>query len=505
MLRFKVFHNRKPAESVLLDGAYLLGSDGVPLRAELSFGDGEIRCSKRAAGPAALCLPWPIEGYGRLMLETTRLSERETPYHLHVELARGRLMKISHKREDWGLYDYSDGAEYYRQIDEAKAPLIDAITATDDATAAELADQSLAAAVRVGEELSLFHADIFLARRKATGQFVKRPLGVTVLLNRGDDPYRRYLPPGFDFAVLPTHWRDVEPRSGTQRWETLDLWVNWLAQHKLHVRGAPLVSLERLALPDWAVPEAADYENFRDLLLGHAMRLVKRFAHRVQSWEVVHGIHAFNTFHMTFEQLMELTRLAALIVKQNAPRSASIVTVVLPWGEYYARDIRTIPPLLYADMCVQSGFHFDAFGLEFQFGVPVEGMLVRDMMQVSALLDRFAAFNKPLHVTAVAVPSTVMSNRGPESLLAGGGQWREPWSEGLQARWLRQFYEIAFSKPFVETIAWRDLSDSQGRIIPTGGLLHADLTPKPAFESLLDFRRSILGDRPGRHARDRAD
>lgn len=496
MLRFKVFQNGRPASQVTLDGAYLIGSDGVPLRAEISFTGGEVRCLKRSAGPAALCLLWPIEGYGRLLLETTRLAEREAPYNLHVELARGRLMKISHKREDWGLYDYSEGAEYYRQVDEAKAPLIEAITCGDEATAAKLADRSLAESVRVGESLSLFHADIFLKRRRQTGQFVKRPFGVGVGLARSDDVYRRWLTPAFDFAVLPTHWREIEPQEGHLRWDALDLWVNWLAQHKLHVRGAPLVSLERVSVPDWAVSQATDYETFRDLLLSHAQRMVKRFAHRVQSWEVVHGVHAYNTFHMTFEQLMELTRLSALIIKQNAPRSASIVSIVLPWGEYYARDIRSIPPLLYADMCVQSGFHFDAFGIDFQFGVPYEGMLVRDLLQVSALLDRFAQFNKPLHITAAAVPSAVAPTKAGDPALAGGGEWQAPWSPEVQSRWLRQFYEIAFSKPFVETVSWRDLADTPGRLIPSGGLITAELAGKPACDQLLDLRRTLLGDRP---------
>src|SRR5262249_4145826 len=158
----------------------LVGADGVPVPAQIGFVDGEIRCSKRSPGPAGLALLWPIEGYGRLMLETARLVERETAYNMHVELARGRLMRISQKREDWGLYDWGGGADFYRRIDEAKALLVEAITAESDLTASALADAALKAAVAVGEELSLFHADIFLKRRKAASQFVKRPFGMGV-------------------------------------------------------------------------------------------------------------------------------------------------------------------------------------------------------------------------------------------------------------------------------------------------------------------------------------
>ncbi len=501
MLRFRVFENGKPASSVCLDGAYVVGSDGVPLIAQLSFGDGEIRCVKRAAGPAGLNLLWPVDGFGRLMLETARLQERDAPYNLHVELARGRLMRISQKREDWGLYDYADGADLYRRVDEAKALLVEAITAPNDAAAAAKADASLRTAAAVGEELSLFHADLFLQRRRATGGFVKRPFGVGVQANRGDDAYRERLKPAFDFAVLPTLWREIEPRSGSPRWDPLDLWVNWLGQHRVHVRGSPLISLDRLYLPDWVVSEQVNYDDLREALLTHAAQLVRRFSHRVQSWEVVHGIHANNSLHLSLDQLMDLTRMSSLVVKQHAPRATAIVGVVVPWGEYYARDVRTIPPLLYADMCVQSGFHFDAFGLHFVFGAPQEGMLVRDMLQISSMLDRFANFNKPLHVSAAVAPSSVIPGRGGDSPVAGGGVWHAEWSEEVQARWLERLLSIAFSKPFVETVAWRDLVDNSGRIPPTGGLLRSDLTPKPAYDRLLEIRRHLIGDRTSQRSR----
>ena len=70
MLRFKVFENGRPAASAFTDGSYLVGSDGVPLPAQIGFVEGEIRCNKRAPGPAGLNLLWNVEGYGRLMLET---------------------------------------------------------------------------------------------------------------------------------------------------------------------------------------------------------------------------------------------------------------------------------------------------------------------------------------------------------------------------------------------------------------------------------------------------
>src|SRR5208337_1573176 len=91
MLRFRVYKEGQVPPDLDLSTAYLVGSDNVPIRGEFSYSNGEIFCRKRAAGPAALTLLWDLKGFGNVMLETTRLPEREEPYILSLELARGRV------------------------------------------------------------------------------------------------------------------------------------------------------------------------------------------------------------------------------------------------------------------------------------------------------------------------------------------------------------------------------------------------------------------------------
>jgi hypothetical protein len=180
------------------------------------------------------------------------------------------------------------------------------------------------------------------------------------------------------------------------------------------------------------------------------------------------------------------------------------IDLVAPWGEYYARNQRTIPPLLYADMAIQSGINFDGFGLQFYFGVGVDGMFVRDFFQISNLLDRFSSLGRPLHVTAVQVPSAMEAHKddawGGQMSVARGGMWREEWSEKLQSRWLRHFYELALSKPMVESVTWRKLSDHADHHVPFGGLLRADMSPKPAFDELTAMRQDLLNNGRGGRA-----
>ncbi len=481
MLRFVVNRDGNPVREMDLAGAYLVGSDGVPLRAELEFHDSQVVCAKRADGPAALALLYPVPGCGTMLLETSRLMDREQPYNLPLELARGRLMRISLKREDWGLFDFEGVEPLNSEYERGRDLLVEALQAEGHAQQSQLGDKALQVALATGEKLSRFHADLFLTRRKQIHAFTRRTLGVAIDLANGREAYRQAVKDGFDFAYLPIAWRALEPKPGELNWRSFDAWIEWLTKSRIPVRVGPLVSFHESCVPPWLAGQN-NFETIRNSFFEHIRRVIDRYGNYVFQWDVISGIHADNAFDFNFEQLMEITRVAAALVKQLAPKAQTLIDLVSPWGEYYARNQRTIPPMLYADMIVQSGVAFDGLGARFVFGQPADGMFVRDMFQVSEKLDRLGSLGKPIHVTGVQVPSALPTQT------SAAGCWRKPWDETVQAAWLREFYTIALSKPFVETITWLDLADRPGS---AGGLLHEDLSPKPSLKIHKEFRAEI--------------
>ncbi len=239
-----------------------------------------------------------------------------------------------------------------------------------------------------------------------------------------------------------------------------------------------------------------DYDTLREVIYEHLSKVVKRYARQVRTWSVVSGLHAFNNFNLTFEQIMELTRMCCMLVKKLAPRSQVMIETVMPWGEYYARNQRTIPPQLYADMAVQSAIQADMFGIQMFMGVPRDGYYVRDLMQISAMLDEYVSLHKPIRITACAVPSEITAD--PQDQWEGqhppeeAGAWHSPWSQRLQAEWLQAFYRIVISKPYVDAICWRDLCDGPGQPVAHGGLCTSDLEPKLAYKELRNFRLKLV-------------
>ena len=95
--------------------------------------------------------------------------------------------------------------------------------------------------------------------------------------------------------------------------------------------------------------------------------------------------------------------------------------------------------------------------------------------RVGTILDRYATLGKELHIT--------------EFTPASGGEpmtethVRGVWDEAAQADYAVKFYKVCFAHPAMRAITWWDLSD-RNSWRKGGGMLRADMTPKPVYELL---------------------
>lgn len=474
-----------------LRGAHLLGTDGIPARGAVRLENSVVHIDTRVQEPLALSLLWSSAGFGTVQLETTRLPAREAPYALSLELARHRLMRINLKREEWGLYDYPGMEDIAAEIDVARDLFLKALEARDPQQAAELGDQALTRSLIASEDMTQFHAGVFLGRRTQARGFGHPFLGATVPSGLPDPGLMKHVGGAFDFARVPLVWRNVQPGEHKFEFSITDDWVKACRAAKLPIQGGPLLAFGVQSLPDWMYI----WENDPESIIGCAEEFirttVKRYAKDVRSWLVASGLHATDALSLNFEHIIEMTRMAATITRKHAPNSQIIIDLTQPWGEYFARNPRTVPPLLYAEMVNQTGIPFDAFGLQFLFGIDADGYHLRDLLQVSALLDRLANLGKPMHITAVSAPSAC--DPGKPGGFDRGGQWRKPWSPQSQADWLVAFSEVVLSKPFVESVCLHTLADGVGDGLPACGVLAENLTPKVAVERLAELRRRLRG------------
>ena len=503
MLKFLVFEGDEPAGDWPLRNTYLLGGDGTPvMRGEVSFEAGAIIAEKREAGAAALVLQHEVAELGELTLQTCLLPERDDAYLLSVELARHRVMLLYTHLEEWGLFELEPEHPVAQRTEEARRLFIEALSvAGEDVLAAErLARQSLAIALDASEELALTHSQILLNRRRRSGTMPAQAIGCVAPFEMSSDRVLRQALPGHvDFLHLPTPWKTLAPEEGDYNWAVMDAWVRWARRQEMPIVAGPLLSFDTFNLPDWLFIWEHDYETVRDLAYEHIDRVVTRYKDHVQTWYVASGLHLNRHIAFNFEQLMELTRMAAMRVKKVAPKAKTVIELREPFGEYYAGNARSIPPLTYADLVVQAQINFDAFGLQYLMGQAQPGQYARDLMQVSTLIEHYLGFGKPVHFTAGAPsePVTQVMIADPdasEPVDDNSGYWRRPWSGQVQGHWLEAVFQVALSKPGIESVTWQEFKDHPAMALPLSGLMSEALEPKEAFGRLISFRKSLTAD-----------
>jgi hypothetical protein len=489
-VKFQIFRNGKVVDKFTLCGAYLFGGDGIGIRrAQISFKNGFVECEKPNLETAGLALLWPIEGFGKVLLPTTCLPEREQPYNLNVEIARAKLMQIINKREDWLFLNNTEVLEDL--LNEAQDLFIKAVqNISTPSQASKLADESLKKAIVSSEKLAIKQAESLFNTRAANHSLGRGCFGCRIDPEQIDNPiYVARLLELFGSVTIPINWARIEPRKGEFDFSTIDKCVELLSKKKLTLSAGPLLFFSKESLPKWLLRSGAGFEKIREMAYRFASDVVARYCGYIRAWYVISGLNAFNHFGFGFEQILEMTRAANMAVKQACDRALKIVEVRNPWGEYYMTTPNSIPPLVYMDMVVQSGIHFDAFGLQVRFGKNQTGMHVRDMMQISAILDYFGPIAKPLYMTGVEVPS-----RDGSGLYDGkvAGIWHGQWNESRQGQWIEQFYKIALSKQFVNSVTYANLIDEPDGTVHNSGLLTSELEPKDSFKALKKLHDSIF-------------
>ncbi len=579
MFSFAVFDSAgMPRDSFSLRAEHLIGNDEMPTPAEIRFEAGCIRCTKTGPEAAGICLlvdvpapplvppspgvpalPAPSPGLGQLMLRTCFLPKREEPYLLSLELARHRIMLVLNKLEEWGMFELSSDHPAMVQIETARLKFGEALVAdragapltpgqaSPRAWADKLAWEALAIALDVSEKLSLIHAVREIPLRLSgkmfeeakarytkligdpppSGQHVVVPgmgtavvpgspqVGVAINPGQFSDPLQKAAA-GLDFVHMPVRWSDLEPAEGKLSFGSTDRWIEWAVRTaKIPVSAGPILDLRASCLPEWIYIWENDYETLRDMMVEHITQVVTRYRRTVNRWTVCSGLHVNSNVKLSYEQIMDLTKVCILLTKKIHPQSKVIVEIQEPWGEYFASDRKSLPPTFYAESVLNLGLGVDGLGLRLQVGASASGQAARDLMTISALIDRYSAMERPLHITAVGAPSAATTVPSPSAAPAkpaikdddeddqvviqtrehDAGRWRAPWSDSVQAEWLADVFSMLASKPSVQSICWQDLADtppsSRSPEMAFGGILNAAGGAKLSAQRLTQVLQSL--------------
>jgi Glycosyl hydrolase family 10 len=309
-IKFEIYRDGKKAEKFEPVAAMAMGPESVPMPGQVTFTDGLLSIRRTEEHPAGVALLWDAGETGCYHLDTTRVAPRDKPYNLNVELARSRLMKIVQKQEDWNLFDFPRAEGYLARFHDAQNLFAEALGKLDNGPeAAKAADASLSASIQLSEELANFHADLLLNRRRQSNALPKHIFGCRIDPTIQNQKYKDTMSDNFDYGILPMSWKQLQPEEGVFNTEPIDEWVEHFARKRVPMVVGPLVDLSDQNVPDWMFIWEHDFETLRELAYDYVKKVVQRYRKHVSAWNVVSGLHTNSAFTLTFEQIIELTRL----------------------------------------------------------------------------------------------------------------------------------------------------------------------------------------------------
>jgi Glycosyl hydrolase family 10 len=468
------------------------GQDNMPYPTEATVEAERLVLTRTVEESGMIQAPWRIEGVGQLMSSSATLMERPTPYHLPIELARGKINQVRSQSCDWVMGGLTMPESLSQHIRLATLAFGQALMQLPDGTALSQVESALREAYLAAHELVLAYIEQVFAIRH--GRQAQLDTGLSCRLNSPDPEQAssQLFKEAFNAVTLPFDWRDIEPSPGHHDWEQTDRRVSWALNQGLKLIGGPLIDFDGSNLPDWLWSGQIDLNDFCRLVCDHVEKVVSRYHTHVRAWQITSGSNCAGVLARRDEELIWLTLRIAEAVRRVNPVLEVIVGLAQPWGDYLAEQERSKTPFIFADDLLRTGIKPSALDLEVVMGISPRGSYCRDLLETSRLLDLYALLGVPIQVT-LGYPSAVsVSDQSCCEQRVNLGYWRSGYSEATQADWAAMFTSLAACKGFVRGVQWAHWSDEVPHQFPNCGLIDPHGRAKPALQELIRLRSQHL-------------
>jgi hypothetical protein len=448
---------------------------------------GILSVTRETSDSGSLVAPYEVANVGRFLGTSATLVERDAPYDLLVELARGKINQLRNQAADWIHGGMVIDPDLKTAMHEAAHLFAHVVTLETDRTQA--AREALTAGCVAADMLvDSYLTQILRARHSRQGP-LDATLGVRV---NGVVPVaaQAELANSVSSLVVPMTWRAIEPTEANYKWDAADATMKWAEDHGLPVTAGPLIDMSPRGLPDWLWLWEGDLQSIASFCCDYVETAVGRYRGRIRRWHLASAMNLVGTLKLGEEDLLWLTARLAEAAWQVDPEIELVLGIAQPWGDYLGQREHTYSPFIFADTLIRAGLKLAALDVEWIFGASPRGSYARDMLDGSRNLDLYSLLGVPLHVT-LSCPA----DEGPDPLAdpqmttEGVGWWRAPGTPGGQAAWAAAYGRLALGKPYVKAVNWAHLSDGEEHLLPHAGLLDPSGKPRPAlsvFKSLRD-------------------
>ncbi|QDV48774.1 endo-1,4-beta-xylanase [Gimesia fumaroli] len=493
-LRFLIAPSQLPEDWSDLHRAYLNAVDGrvFPTRVEV---DGNLLTFRRQTSQSCkLNIVWKITDFGRPVIRTASLSEREEPYVLLLELARGKISTLKDQLSVWQIAGLNIPEELWKLHDEAFSAFSKAAVNQDKLEeCSDLAGVALQKAHAAAEMLVQLYARQRLMILHQRAQSLKLPVSLGCNLGEfvPNSQETRQICQAFDAANTDLiNWKLIEQFEGDQNWDLCDQQVDWCEKNHLLIRGGCLLDFAPHGLPDWLESWKLDMVNFQSIISHFIETAITRYTGSIRTWTLVSAMNTGGVFGLNEETRLTLTARAIEVAKQTDDSIQCFIRVEQPWGDYLAKGQHQLSPMQFVDAIDRLGVGLSGIDLEFSIGYYPNGSHHHDLLDISKLIDKWSALNLPLHLT-LAFPSddSIIDEKNKSISKVQAGQWKTDWSEAAQAEWIDLYLPLLLAKPAVTGVYWSRFRDQDARRFPHSGLINSEGQAKPALKTITKYHQ----------------
>lgn len=287
----------------------------------------------------------------------------------------------------------------------------------------------------------------------------------------------------FNTATLPFYWGRFEPEQGRPDTAALLGAARWFADRGVALKGHPLVW--HTVQPPWLLDHGID--DIERMQRQRIRRDVGDFAGLIDTWDAINEVVIMPVFDKEDNGITRLAR-----------SRGRIAMVRLAFEEAVATNPSAT--LLINDFDLSSAYECLLEGL-LEANLPISAIGLQTHMHqgywgedaMLAMVDRFARYGLPLHLTET---SLVSGDLMPAHIVDLNDfqvpSWPStPEGEARQADELARHYRSLVGHPSVEAITYWGITDRDAWLGAPIGLVRTDGSPKPAYDAL---RRLVKGD-----------
>lgn len=309
--------------------------------------------------------------------------------------------------------------------------------------------------------------------------------------------YRARFADVFNMATLPFYWCDLEPERGKPRYAkdsppiyrrpAPDRCIEYCLENGIEPR-------EHALAYEWQFPEwlyDAEVDEVKKELERRYQEISQRYADKIPTIEVTNELDyrkgkSRTKFFEEPDYFAWCMEMAAKYFPNNQLATNEFTQAC--WEHFGRYDDKYYA---YLQAALMKGTRIDAIGMQYHLFYNQGEELyqhARTLLNPKKLyhqMDLYATLGRPLQITEVTIPAY---------------SWAQE-DEELQAQILEKLYSIWFSHPHVEQIIYWNLVDGYayvpskenvgdmtvGENVFYGGLLHPDLSAKPAFTMLKEL------------------